>query len=144
MTNASLKPLHFLFILLFQPLRYHALPTLTTILGASGMSKPVGGLPLILLHIKHPISSKQPAYLPIMAFSQPFRVYCRALPSLLHYMTRDMFFILLCIIIQSKHDICGAATIHHCYTCYARSLHILVNHQRHSYVVIFFSLLSCK
>ena len=85
-------------------------------------------------------SSKQPPYLPIMAFPWPFRdifpcnfpLFCLLwhAPSLSYCLAWSC----------SWHRICGRATIHNFFIHVSLdSLHIPVHYQRHSYRVIFCS-----
>ena len=85
-------------------------------------------------------SSKQPPYLPIMAFPKPFRdiLPCNFPPFRLswHASSLSYCFAWSC----SWHRICGKATVHNCFIHVTLdSLHILVHRWRHSHRVIFCS-----
>ena len=102
-----------------------------------------------LSHISLIISStKQPPYLPIMAFPWTF---WDILPCNFHRFRFDDLSI-HCHIALHDHKIASMIfpwLVCFLYCCYARSLHILVHRQRHSYRVIFgyryrVVILSCK
>ena len=90
-----------------------------------------------LSHISHLISSsKQPPYLPIMAFPQPFR---DILPWHFH---RSVYYDTYHHCHIALHDhVVGIVFVAkppfiYFYTCHSWSLHILVHYRKHSYRVI--------
>ena len=104
-------------------------------------TSPVHPNPMIRYALSHinllMSSSKQPPYLPIMAFPKPFRdiLPCNFPPFHLLWHTPSFSYFLAWSC--SWHRICGKATIHNSFIHVTHaSLHIPVHHRRHSYRVI--------
>ena len=107
-------------------------------------TSPVHPNPVIRCALSHinPLisSSKQPPYLPIMAFPQPFRdiLPCNFPPFRLLWHASSLSYCLAWSC--SWHCICGKTTFHNSFIHVTLdSLHIPVHRRRHSYRVIFCS-----
>ena len=102
-------------------------------------TSPVHPNPMIwyaLSHISLIISSsKQPPYLPIMAFPWPFRDIFPCNFHRFRLMTWAFIVILLCMIVRQLAWCFHGLSVFWC-LCYAKSLHIPVHRRRHSYRVI--------